>query len=155
MTQFLERLYGRLIISIHQGQYSLGGSLLRINIIVGRCEPHQRYFIYCPKDEIFIASIFQFNNQLQINLHPNTRDYIWSDRICDYIDAVGKKGLITGYLTRHFKAEDFPKVQQTLDSLVELSRTSPELGDACACLWGKNCFPKHIPYIRDYDSLFV
>lgn len=154
MSNFLERLYGRLIIAIHQGRYDLG-SLLRIAIIVGRCEPHQRYFIYCPKDEIFIATIFQFNGQLQINFHPNMREYIWSDRICDYIDAVGKKELITGYQTRHFKTEEFPVVQETLDNLIELSRTSPELGDACAGVWGKNCFPQHIPYLSQYDRLFI
>ncbi len=154
MSQFLERLYGRLIIHIHQGRYNMG-SLLQILIITSDEVRKQRYFIYCPESEIFIASIFQFNGQLQINFHPNLSNYIWSDRICDYIDGVGKQSLVVGYQTRHFKAENFPVMKQVLDELIQLSRTSPELGDACAYLWGKNCFPQHTPYTHDYDSLFV
>ena len=152
MSKFLERLYGKLIIDIHQGRYGYG-SLLRIMILTTN-ESHQRYFIYCPESEIHIASIFKFGDGLQINLHPNSFEYIWSDRICDYLDGIGKQVLIIRYRNKHFQPEKFPVIKNTLDELIQLSRTSPGLGDACAGVWGKNCFPQHTPYDSIYDQLF-
>lgn len=153
MSKFLERLYAGLIICVYKNQHILG-SLSRICLTTSD-GPKQRYFIYCPNGEIFITSIFQFGGKLQINLHPNLSDYIWSDRICDYIDGIAKQTLVTGYEISRLSTSKFPMVIATLNSLIQLSRTSPELGDACACLWGKNCFPQHTPYTHDYDSLFV
>lgn len=153
MTQFLERMYGKLIIDIHQGRYGYG-SLLRIMILTTN-ESRQRYFIYCPDSEIHITSIFKFGDGLQINLHPNSFEYIWSDRICDYLDGVGKKVLILGYRNKHFQPEKFPTIKSTLDNLIELSKKHPELGDACAGVWEKNCFPRNIPYLPQYDQLFI
>lgn len=153
MTQFLERLYGRLIICIYRNQHTLD-SLSRICLTTSN-GPKQRYFIYCPKDEIFIASIFPFNKNLQINFHPNLSDYIWSDRICDYIDGIARGSLVTGYEVSRLSVNKFPVVIETLNGLIQLSRRSPELGDACVGVWGNNCFPQHIPYQYGYDSLFV
>jgi hypothetical protein len=146
-------MYGRLMVCIYINQYSIG-SLSRLCFITSKGSK-QRYFIYCPKDEIFIISIFPFNAGLQINLHPNLSDYIWSDRICDYMDGIAKDSLITGYELSRLQIKNFPTIIETIDNLIQLSRTSPELGDACAGVWGKNCFPRHIPYQCGYDSLFI